>query len=264
MQVHILSFADRQVRTAFDTIIIAQFPQKDNCSGNIFLGLFEFSLYLIDRIAFWGYNEVGVLRRLPFTMISERNIHMKPRIPAFLLALLMTLTFVFTACGEESLDPDDGWYPAGYQLASNKNLDYSLFVPETWNVDMSTGVLTASTTGGNISMVVTAVESGTTLADFWKTYETQFDPAFVDFTYEVEAQAMLLDSGKVPANKYIYTATVTGNAYKFMQVVAILGEAAYIFTFTALAEKYDDLIEQVNGSVSYLRFDAAKTPADSE
>jgi len=186
---------------------------------------------------------------------------MKLRLIALLLALAALLTLTLSSCSEESLDPDDGWHPAGYQLASNKNLDYTLFVPETWSVDISTGVLTASTIGGNVSMVVTSVESGTTLGGFWETYETQFDPAFVDFTYVVEGQDMLLQNGKVAAKKYVYTAKVTGNDYQFMQVVAILDHTAYIFTFTALAAKYASLVESVEGILEHLSFDAVKDAA---
>lgn len=182
---------------------------------------------------------------------------MKIRIFAFLLALTSLLSLSLVSCSEDSLDPSDGWYPAGYQLASNSNLDYTMFVPDTWTVDISTGILTASTTGGNVSMIATSVESDTTLDSFWKTYETQFDPAFVDFAYITEGESMLLNSGKVAAKKYVYSATVTGNEYRFMQVIAIVGETAYIFTFTALAANYDSLAESVNGILSYLSFDAA-------
>lgn len=184
---------------------------------------------------------------------------MKLRFFALLLALTSILSLSLVSCSEDSLDASDGWYPAGYQLASNSNLDYTMFVPDTWTVDISTGILTASTTGGNVSMIATSVESGTTLDSFWKTYETQFDPAFVDFTYITEGESMLLSSGKVAAKKYVYSATVTGNEYQFMQVVALVGETAYIFTFTALAANYDSLVESVDGILNYLSFDAASS-----
>ncbi len=187
---------------------------------------------------------------------------MKLRIASLFLALLTLLTLA--SCSASDLNPDDGWHPAGYKLASGEHVDYNLFVPEAWTVDISTGVTTAFTAGGNVSMVATSVEKGTTLAAFWKEYETQFDPAFVDFKYVNEGQDILLDSGKVPAKKYIYTATVTGNAYQFYQVIAIIDSTAYIFTFTALAPKFDSLVAQADAMIGYLTFDAVKNAPDAE
>ncbi len=188
---------------------------------------------------------------------------MKHRMTSLILALCAILTLTLTACDSTSLNPDDGWVPAGYQLASNKNLDYVLFVPQEWTIDMSTGVVTASTKGGNISMMATANNDNKTLTAFWDEYKTQFDTTFADFKYVLEGQDMLLDNGKVAAKKYVYTATVTGTPYQFMQVIANVGDSTYIFTFTALANQYNELIEKVDGILSYLSFEHADTPAES-
>ena len=50
---------------------------------------------------------------------------------------------------------DSGWYPAGMKLASNDRSEYRLYVPESWTVDMSTGVTSAYTDFTYSNMKVT-------------------------------------------------------------------------------------------------------------
>lgn len=192
---------------------------------------------------------------------------MKLRYTAILLVLLTLISCVFASCDTSSLNPNDGWVPYGYQLASNENVDYTLFVPNSWTVDISTGVLTASTKGGNITMVASAIESDVTLGSFWEEYAGQFETTFAEFAYvsKPEGENMILSNGKVSAKKYVYSATVSGTSYQFMQVTAIVNETLYLFTFTALADSYDSLVETVNEILSYVSFDLEKAPpANSE
>ena len=60
--------------------------------------------------------------------------------------------------------------------------------------------------------------------------------------------------GGSPAKQYIYTASMSGTEYKFMQVVTIRSNEVYILTYTATAEKYDSHIEDVISMVDYFKF----------
>ncbi len=155
------------------------------------------------------------------------------------IAILMLLT----GCSEAS----DIQAPDGMKLFSNEHVDYTAFVPAEWIVDMSTGTLSAyvsSADASNISITAQALEGIMTLDDYWKGYEEDFNSTFTDMEYVGEAPTTTTLSG-LPANKYVYTATVTGNDYKFMQVVCIKETTVYVITYTSTPEKYDDNMENV-------------------
>ncbi|MBQ4601776.1 MAG: hypothetical protein IJB24_02845, partial [Clostridia bacterium] len=48
-----------------------------------------------------------------------------------------------------------------------------------------------------------------------------------------------------PANKYVYTATVTGTTYQFMQIVCIREMTVYVITYTSTPDSYDSNMEDV-------------------
>jgi hypothetical protein len=52
--------------------------------------------------------------------------------------------------------------------------------------------------------------------------------------------------GGIAANKYIYTASVTGVTYKYMQVICIRGGVAYLFTYTVIPENFDNHIAEID------------------
>ena len=79
--------------------------------------------------------------------------------------------------------------------------------------------------------------------EYWDYYESMFALTFTDMTYTEKGENMLLS--QIAAKKYIYSATVTGQSYRFMQVVAIKSGTVYIFTYTATPDSFDKHIEDV-------------------
>lgn len=175
----------------------------------------------------------------------------------------------------------DEFVPAGFKLASDKKADYSLYVPEGWTVDMSTGVTTAyvskedrsnvSFMGFELSDAIINIETPdaeggedeaessdngnevpdiNTIDEYWAYYSSEFEKTFSDMTYEAEGENMLLS--KIAAKKYVYTATVTGSEYKFMQIVAIKDGTVYILTYTARANVFDKHLEDVLDIAGYI------------
>ena len=160
-----------------------------------------------------------------------------------LFVLLIISALVFSGCANTS----DIEAPDGMKLFSNEHTDYTAFVPVSWIVDMSTGTLSAyvsSADASNVSITAQALETPTTLNDYWKGYEEDFKATFADMEYEGEAPTTTTLSGEA-ANKYVYTATVTGTQYKFMQVVAIREMTVYVITYTSTPEAYDTNMEDV-------------------
>ena len=189
--------------------------------------------------------------------------------------------FAFILCISmlASCSKADQFVPAGFKLASDKKADYSLYVPEGWIVDMSTGVTTAyvskedrsnisfmgfelsdaiinigTPNGGNGEAEGSDTENNvpniSTVDEYWAYYSSEFEKTFSDMTYEVEGENMLVS--KNAAKKYVYTATVTGSEYKFMQIVTIKDGTVYILTYTARANVFDKHLEDVLDIAEYL------------
>lgn len=196
-------------------------------------------------------------------------------------ALLCSVLLCLALCSCEQKDPN---VPDGMKLVETESNDYSLFVPEDWSVDMSTGVVSAyaslvdqsnvSFTGFTIKMrdlYAETVASDDTGADaevkgiidvFWESYSEDFAETFGDTMKYIDENGDESDSpvavrttlGGFEANKYTYTARVTGETYKFTQVVCIEAGYVYILTYTAVTESYDEHLEDVESIIANFKF----------
>ncbi len=159
---------------------------------------------------------------------------MKKIIALTLAAVIAALTLV--SCGKEETDA-----PLGYKEISSDDVTYDLFIPEEWTADISTGVTSAYYSGqdpSNISLIAFELDGSIrSIEDYWAKYETDLKALFPDLTYVGEPDEGALDG--VPAVQYTYTGTMSGTLYKFMQLVAFKDSTGYIFTYTAVAEKFD-------------------------
>lgn len=90
----------------------------------------------------------------------------------------------------------------------------------------------------------------TTLEEYWAYYSAEFQRTFPDMEYITEGENMLVSG--LSAKKYVYTATVTGQSYQFMQVITIKAGIVYIFTYTATVDNYETHLEDVNSILGYL------------
>ncbi len=174
----------------------------------------------------------------------------KNSIKAIILVAITLLTLVTSSCSKQ-----EAGAPDGMKTLSNELVDYNLFIPTGWIADTSTRFISAyvsDTDRSNISVEAFEVEdSSTTPASFWEKYKADFEGTFSNMEIETE-ETMLL--GGVAANKYVYTANVTGGDFKFMQVIAIRGVTVYIFTYTAAVELYENHIQAVEAVLSNFSF----------
>lgn len=192
---------------------------------------------------------------------------------------IICAVFAFILCISllASCSKADQFVPAGFKLASDKKADYSLYVPEGWIVDMSTGVTTAyvskedrsnvsfmgfelsdaiinigtpNVSQGEGSDTGNDVPNISTIDEYWAYYSSEFEKTFSDMTYEVMGENMLVS--KIAAKKYVYTATVTGSEYKFMQIVTIKNGTVYILTYTARASVFESHLDDVLDIAGYI------------
>lgn len=166
------------------------------------------------------------------------------------LFLVLTTIFAFGACGESSDVPD------GMMLLENDKVTYTLYVPETWTVDIADGVSAAyASDKSNISLMTMQWSSAsyTSLEEYCTNYYEDIKTTFQNVS-EIEAYKDNQYFGELPALKYVYTIGADAKEgeeaepkYKFMQIFSYdTSGQVYIFTYTALEENYDSHTKAVN------------------
>ncbi|MBE6632301.1 MAG: hypothetical protein E7623_06330 [Ruminococcaceae bacterium] len=155
-----------------------------------------------------------------------------------LIFALVAVMLLCSACSDK-----EGAAPMGMKALSDEKDEYYLYIPEDWNIDTSMGIDAAycqDTTYGNDFANISFIGfSGyTNNEDFWKDNLTGISETYKDIAFEIEAEQTLI--GEQAALRYVYTASVAGVKYKFMQAAIYNGGYVYLFTYTALEEYYDD------------------------
>lgn len=171
-----------------------------------------------------------------------------------MMAAAALSALVLTGCTAVQTD-----VPTGMARASNEIVDYDLFVPDEWTIDLTGGAVSAvkSTSDPfNVSMMVWNLPyADTNLADWWETYQAEFTMIFDDFAME-STETTTLDG--VAAEKYVYTATLGEVGYRYTQIAAIRRGSVYLMTFTELADSSDDTVEthqsEISEIVQYFRW----------
>ena len=149
----------------------------------------------------------------------------------------LCLIFLF-GCAKNESD-----VPLGMTLASDPeiNKEFTLYIPDGWTVDMSTGIVSAyvsSVDRSNIS-VVSQRPTELTIKDFWDKHSVQLSSVFEEF--EILEQEVKTKLGNADAVSYTYKAKYEGKEYKFIQIFTISGSSVdrqlLTFTYTALSEE---------------------------
>ena len=162
----------------------------------------------------------------------------KRLLTAALAALLLAL--ILTSCGAPATD-----VPEGMQLASLDGVEYALFVPETWTVNQNSGVSGAYVSSydkSNVSLISYLPTAALTTEQYWDLCAESYAAEFADFAL-VESGSATMGGMAVPY--YVYTATIGGDSYKFLQAIAGNGGMFYNLTYTATVDNYDLHIEEV-------------------
>lgn len=180
-------------------------------------------------------------------MRSKRNIFA-------LIALSLCAVIFLSACSGNA----DVSAPNGMKLLSNDIVDYYLYIPESWEGDMSTGMVSAYSTydNSNISMMAFALgdkyDYSTTVAQFVEKNKEDLENTYADIEYITEPSNVELDG--YAAIKMVYTATVTGTSYQFMQLCTVANATVYVFTYTALPDVFENHTDEVQSMIDNFSF----------
>ncbi len=182
----------------------------------------------------------------------------------FLFLLLAAM--LFTGCSvKEKID--NSWVPAGMKLLENSNVDYTVYVPENWKIDLSSGVSTAydEKTHASVSIVAFNLEKDMLQASvdtYWDYYVKSLTDSFPDFAYVTEAdteaedfvpgESTVLD--QTAAKCYTYTCTITGTKYQFLQCICIRGGYVYMITYTATPDNFSTHLDDIYNIIGNFKF----------
>ena len=169
-----------------------------------------------------------------------------------LCAVIAVVCLALCACQKNPTDVD---VPDGMQLASSEIVDYYLFVPADWRLDLSGGMVSAfksSTDPTSVSVMTWETPyADDKPADVWEMYRNEFETVFSEFTVESSA-SMLLDGAA--AEKYVYTGKLGENTFRYTQVITVRHSAAYFITFTEITSAQVDHTEEITAILDTFRW----------
>lgn len=149
--------------------------------------------------------------------------------------------------------------PAGMKLASNDEVAYRFFVPESWAVNRDERIFAAYVAEDRSSVsVVPYMPEGEnmSIAEFY----TQSSKRLIEVVGE-ENFRQLSDpvtegvtlGGRV-AYRYHYSCTIGGTEYHYLQVIAAYKSMLYSVTYTARPEHFDAHLDDVNAIIGAFQF----------
>ncbi len=131
--------------------------------------------------------------------------------------------------------------PDGMILASNDDVAYRFYVPDTWTLNTAlptSSAYVSETDRSNVGVTVYMPEvDQMTAEEYWAQCEAEYITVMNDYTLLSTASGTL--DGR-PANTYIYSADIGGTTYRFAQTVATYRGMVYTVTYTALDEMFDN------------------------
>ncbi len=168
-----------------------------------------------------------------------------------LVALILAAIFAVSCSGKKSEVPD------GMKLASDpKAASYTLYVPESWTVDMQTSSTRAYCSKEDRSSVMVMTgeteNTDTPVRAWWESGLSELRALYPDF--EIAAEGEKVKLGGADAEKYVYSGTFDGTKFKYTQVAAVKKGVIYILTYGAPEDKWESHVEEVEKMIENFRF----------
>lgn len=168
---------------------------------------------------------------------------------AVMCASLILCTTSCSAAGEAHM---------GFKVISTDINDFNLEVPSEWTVTSQNGYVSATANGAmgdssNISVMSSVLNAELATPEGYfesliKSYEELYDNVIV------EGRDIDTKLGDKNAKKYVFTADILGESYKFMQVLCVYGGRVYIFTYTSQGDYYALHETEVQYILEYFAF----------
>ena len=144
---------------------------------------------------------------------------------------------VFRLAGNEAVD-FYFYYPENFILDKNAMM-ISVFAanPEWAEIEFESSVLSVPVNANLSAYVVSLVGDYADAEQYWQEYVMPtLDLAFQDLYIEYSGDIIIAE---LPGRKYIYTASLGGQEYKYAQVIFFRNADVYTLTYTATSGKFD-------------------------
>ncbi|MBQ7600357.1 MAG: hypothetical protein IJU57_06785 [Clostridia bacterium] len=159
---------------------------------------------------------------------------------SLILVTAMAVCFA-AACSQ------DQYLPRNMKAAYSDADSFRFYIPEKWTKDEgqdSVGAYYSNKDPSSVSVLAWDLQhTDDTVDTWWEINEQDLKTVFSD--YELVSQENTTVDGKY-ARKYIYTATMGQNKFKFLQVAFVNSAVVYLFTYTSKESTFDSHLDDVN------------------
>ena len=150
--------------------------------------------------------------------------------------------------------------PDGMKLASNSDVAYYFYVPDSWSCDtkLPTSAAYLPADRSNVTVTVYMPEEDTLTA------EQYWEMCLADWRGEKAEEAIIRDlevlsdtTGELdgrPSHTYVFRGKVAGKTYHFSQTVAAYRGMVYTLTYTATEEAFDAHLDDVARMIEHFDF----------
>lgn len=134
-----------------------------------------------------------------------------------------------------------------WQAYENATHNLKMKYPKDWTKKEESGVIVGFMSGGtaNVNLVFEDLSKSPSMKvdEYVKLSLPSIEKEFKDFKLIDNTPITM---GNVKAQKLVYTANMEGMNLKFMQVLTIINQKAYVLTYTGLADEYEKNLKTAN------------------
>lgn len=145
--------------------------------------------------------------------------------------------------------------PEGMKLASDEDIEYRLFVPNSWICNPKSGANDAyypESGKPNISVTSYVPDTSMSINDYFLRCEEEYKKELPEYSRVGEGVERKIDERK--AFSYTYTTTVEGVEIKIMQTIFVYDSSFYTITYTALSDRFDEHMADVEKILGAFKF----------
>ncbi len=159
-----------------------------------------------------------------------------------------------------TVDPDAP-APDGMQLASNDDVAYRFYVPDSWVLDThlpTSAAYCSESDRSNVTVTVYMPEvDSMTAEEYWEMCLTDLqgeDPAESIIRELVVLSDTEIELDGRPAHTYVYRGVVADKTYRFSQTIAAYRGMVYTLTYTAADDVFDSHLDEVEAMIAAFDF----------
>lgn len=147
----------------------------------------------------------------------------------------------------------------GYILSTDKDLaGFELYLPESFKVDFTSGIVSASHDDGSNVTLTKATRAGVAADTYWKERQEELSSIATNIEIIKEAEQGKLGNNSEWAFIYEYTFDYNGAKYHVYQILAVDGflffGEGYTFTYTAKEENYQKHFGEIEKIINKVTF----------